>query len=194
MLNIEKTIKDNIKVKKKILDTLLPNINSACELMLKSSLNGKKIKWCGNGGSAADSQHMSAELVGGLRSHERKPIASISLTTDTSFITAWANDTGYTTIFSRQLEAIGNSGDVLVAISTSGNSKNIIKAVDYALKNKIKVIVLTGGTSGAMKSIGDVNICVPSHDTQRIQESHLLIEHILCESLEKSIIDHYKIE
>ena len=134
-------------------------------------------------------QHMAAELMGGLVSHDREPIPSIALTTDTSFITAWANDTGYETIFSRQIDGLGNAGDILIAISTSGNSVNVLRAIKCAKNKKMKIIILTGETAGKMKDLGDVKICIPSANTQRIQEGHLLAEHILCELMEASILN-----
>lgn len=188
MLDIQKIIQDNHNVSAKMLNLCIEDIQKAADILIEAIANGNKILWCGNGGSAADAQHMAAELMGGLVSHDRKPIASIALTTDTSFITAWANDTDYSSIFSRQIEGLGNSGDVLVAISTSGNSINIINAIDSAINNKMKVIVLTGKTAGKMANLGDVRICIPSSNTQRIQEGHLLVEHILCELTEASIL------
>ena len=188
MYNIKKTIAESLEVKKKILESCIEDIFTANEIMLKSFLSGNNIMWCGNGGSAADSQHMAAELMGGLVSHDRIAIPSIALTTDTSFITAWSNDTDYSSIFSRQLEGLGVSGDVLIAISTSGNSENVLKAIEVASSKKIKSIILTGKNGGKMRKLGDVQICIPSNNTQRIQEGHLLIEHILCESLEASIL------
>ena len=138
--------------------------------------------------------------MGGLRSHDRPAIASLALTTDSSFITAWSNDTGYESIFSRQIEALGSEGDILVAISTSGRSKNVIegikrnsmnviRAIDAAKANNLKIIILTGKSGGKIIDMGDITICIPSNDTQRIQEGHLLVEHILCESVEASIRD-----
>ena len=164
------------------------DIEKAAEMMVAAAENGRMIFWCGNGGSAADAQHMAAELMGGLRSHDRPAIKSIALTTDSSFITAWANDTDYESIFSRQIEGLGNEGDVLIAISTSGNSKNVIKAIEACRDKGISVIVLTGKSGGVLKELGDVTISIPSDDTQRIQEGHLLTEHILCEMVEKSVI------
>ena len=187
MLDFRKIIRDSVKTKLSMLDTCIDDIVRASEIMLESIRNGNKILWCGNGGSAADAQHMAAELMGGLRSHKRKPIASIALTTDTSFITAWANDTSYDHIFSRQIEGLGSSGDILIAISTSGNSKNVLNALETAKETGIQSIILTGGSKGKMKNKGDVLISVPSDDTQRIQECHLLIEHILCENIEHNI-------
>ena len=188
MLDFKQIINDSIDVKTKILENCVNDIESASEVLIKAVKDGNKILWCGNGGSAADAQHMAAELMGGLRSHDRPAIASLALTTDTSFITAWSNDTDYETIFSRQIEAIGNKGDVLIAISTSGNSKNIIRAIEMAKEKRIRVIVLTGKSGGNMANSGNINICIPSDDTQRIQEGHLMVAHILCESVESSII------
>lgn len=188
MFDIKKIINESIEVKKNILKLCHFEILSAAELMKDCIERGNKIMWCGNGGSAADAQHMAAELMGGLVSHDRKALASIALTVDSSFITAWANDTSYSTIFSRQIEGLGKKDDVLVAISTSGNSKNIIKAIASAKANGIKVIILTGKNGGKMQSLGDIRICIPSSDTQRIQEGHILVEHILCEYVESFFI------
>ncbi len=181
-------IEENNKISSKILDHCVSDIRAAVDLSIKAIDSNKKIIWCGNGGSAADAQHMAAELMGGLVSHDRRPIASVALTTDSSFITAWANDTDYNTIFSRQVEGLGKKGDILMAISTSGNSTNIINAIHAANLKKMKVVILTGKSSGKMKNLGDVKICIPSNNTQRIQEGHLLVEHIFCELIEKSII------
>ena len=187
-MDIKNVIEENISIKTEMLEKCVEVIEIAACLMIDTIKEGKKILWCGNGGSAADAQHMAAELMGGLVSHDREPIASIALTTDTSFITAWANDTDYSSIFSRQVEGLGKSGDVLIAISTSGNSVNIINAINIANKKDIKVIILTGKTGGAMANLGDVKICIPSSNTQRIQEGHLLVEHILCELAEAAIM------
>ncbi len=188
MLDVRQIIRDSADVKQAMLDHCADEIQSAADLMVSAALDGKKILWCGNGGSAADAQHMAAELMGGLRDHDRPAIPSIALTTDSSFVTAWANDTDYESIFSRQIEGLGESGDVLVAISTSGNSGNVIRAIDAAKERNISVIVLTGKSGGKMANTGDVTICIPSDDTQRIQEGHLLAEHILCESVEAAIM------
>ena len=130
--------------------------------------------WCGNGGSAADAQHMATELMFGLVSHNRKPIVSIALTTDTSFITTWLNDTDYDSIFQDKLK-VCIQGDVLIAISTSGNSLNVLNAVNTAIEKRLKVIILTGKSAGKMKNLGDIRVCIPSNNTQRIQESHLFV-------------------
>lgn len=189
MLDIKGAIENSITTKKKVIESCLIDIQSSVELMIKTAKENKSIFWCGNGGSAADSQHMAAELMGGLRSHNRRPIKSIALTTDSSFITAWSNDTSYDEIFSRQLDALAEKGDLIVAISTSGNSKNIIETLRLAKKKNINSIVLTGGSGGKIANMGDCVIKVPSDDTQRIQEAHLLIEHILCESVEKILME-----
>ena len=180
-------IRESADVKNTMIVASVEDIEKAAEMMVAAVQNGNKILWCGNGGSAADAQHMAAELMGGLRSHDRPAIQSIALTTDTSFITAWSNDTDYESIFSRQIEGLGSTGDILMAISTSGNSRNVVKAVESCKEKGITVIVLTGKTSGVLKDMGDVTISIPSDDTQRIQEGHLLAEHILCEMVEKSV-------
>ena len=181
-------LRESSDVKNTMIIACVEDIEKAAEMMVAAAENGRMIFWCGNGGSAADAQHMAAELMGGLRSHDRPAIKSIALTTDSSFITAWANDTDYESIFSRQIEGLGNEGDVLIAISTSGNSKNVIKAIEASRDKGISVIVLTGKSGGVLKELGDVTISIPSDDTQRIQEGHLLTEHILCEMVEKSVI------
>ena len=190
LLDINQIIKESADVKTAMLSTCSKDIELASKSMINAIKHDKKILWCGNGGSAADSQHMAAELMGGLRENSRPPIASIALTTDSSFITAWSNDIDYNSIFSRQLEGLGESGDVLVAISTSGNSRNIIRAIITAKAMDISTIVLTGQKNGKIHGLGaDIIISIPSLDTQRIQEGHLLAEHILCESVEAAILN-----
>ena len=190
MLDVHQIIQESADFKSAMLSKCANDIQSAAEMMIDAVINGKKILWCGNGGSAADAQHMAAELMGGLRNHDRPAIASIALTTDSSFVTAWANDTGYESIFSRQIEGLGDAGDVLVAISTSGNSLNVIRAIEVAKSRAISVILLTGKSAGKMAgSTADIIICIPSNDTQRIQEGHLLTEHILCELVEAAIMN-----
>ena len=192
MIKVREIIQESINVKMAMIEACSNDIKRAVELLIDAVKASKKILWCGNGGSAADSQHMAAELMGGLVSHDRPAIASIALTTDSSFLTAWSNDTGYESVFSRQIEGLGNSGDILIAISTSGNSKNVIQGIKLAKKKFMKVIVLTGKNGGRMADLGDVAICIPSDNTQRIQEGHLLAEHILCESLEFEFINMKK--
>ena len=176
-------------VKRAMLDACAKDIDIAATILTDAVKNGRKILWCGNGGSAADAQHMATELMGGLRDHDRPAIASIALTTDSSFLTAWSNDTDFNTIFSRQLDGLGKAGDVLVAISTSGNSENIVQAVERAKSMNMAVIILTGQSGGKLREKGDVIIRIPSDDTQRIQEGHLLAEHIMCEVVENAILN-----
>ena len=138
---------------------------------------------CGNGGSAADAQHIAAELTGRYKT-ERDALAGIALTTDTSALTAIGNDYGYEFVFSRQLEALGREGDLLIAISTSGNSGNVVKALELARKIGIKTIGLSGRTGGAMNELCELNLVVPSNDTPRIQEMHIMIGHIICQAID----------
>lgn len=163
------------------------DIVAAAQMLVAAVRRGHKVLWCGNGGSAAQAQHLSTELVGGLRDHHRPPITSISLTTDTSLLTAWSNDISFETVFSRQVEALGKKGDVLVAISTSGNSPNILRAVETAGKKGLRTIILTGKEGGKLKDLGDLVIRVPSSDTQRIQEGHIAAGHIMCELVERAV-------
>ncbi len=176
MLN--RCLEEHIEVSSKI-KKLLPLIKRTANLCVKSLKNGGKIILCGNGGSAADAQHISAELTGRYKS-ERKGLAGIALTTDTSALTAIGNDYGFEYIFSRQVEAIGKKDDILIAISTSGNSQNIINAIESAKKKEIKIITLIGKDGGKMKDLGDINIMIPSNNTPRIQEMHIMIGHMIC--------------
>ncbi len=159
------------------------NIKKAADMIAKSLLSEGSIFWCGNGGSAADSQHMAAEFVGRFKK-DRKPLRSIALTTDTSVLTCISNDYSYDKIFSRQLNALGRKGDVLIAISTSGKSENIRMALIQARKMGLKTIGLLGKKGGKCKNYVDVPIIIPSNSTARIQEAHILIEHLLCELVE----------
>jgi D-sedoheptulose 7-phosphate isomerase len=154
--------------------------------MARAILQGKKVLWCGNGGSAADSQHLAAELMGRFR-RERRGLPSIALTTDTSALTAIGNDYGYEKVFQRQVEALCNIGDVLVGISTSGNSKNVCLALESARKIGAFTAALTGEGGGAMLKIAEVTLRVPSKDTARIQEGHILCGHMLCDWVELSV-------
>jgi len=147
---------------------------------------GKKVLWCGNGGSAADSQHLAAELMGRFR-RERRALASIALTTDTSILTAIGNDYGYEHVFRRQVEALCQEGDILVGISTSGNSKNVCLALEEAKKRGAFTVAFTGQGGGAMVGIAHAALCINSKDTARIQEGHILCGHMLCDWIELSI-------
>jgi D-sedoheptulose 7-phosphate isomerase len=158
-------------------------VMSLANLALQTLKNGNKILICGNGGSAADAQHFAAELTGRYKS-ERISLPAIALTTDTSAITAISNDYGYDEVFARQLSGVGNSGDLLIGISTSGNSTNILKALKIAKQKGIKTAGLSGKGGGEMNSLCDINVVVPSNDTARIQEMHILIIHTICAAID----------
>ncbi|MCE3040316.1 D-sedoheptulose 7-phosphate isomerase [Helicobacter anatolicus] len=163
---------------------MLPEILKVLELLESALKNGNKILICGNGGSAGDSQHFAAELTGRYKK-ERKAMAAIALNTDTSALTAIGNDYGYEHVFSRQVEALASAGDVLFGISTSGNSKNVILAMQTAKNKQCHTIALSGRNGGEMKNLADLNLIVPSDDTPRIQEMHIFIIHTLCGLLER---------
>lgn len=152
-----------------------------CKEALKS---GNKVLFCGNGGSAADAQHLAAELIGRFQK-ERRSLASVALTTDTSILTAVANDYGYDEVFARQVEGLGRSGDVLIGISTSGNSANVVKAALKARDTGMHTIAFTGEAGGKLKDICDITFAVPSKVTARIQEMHIMVGHIICELVEE---------
>lgn len=161
-------------------------VNAIGQLLAKSIASGGTIFWCGNGGSAADSQHLAAELVGRFKSN-RRALRSVALTTDTSVLTCVANDYSYANIFSRQVEALARAGDVLVAISTSGRSENILHVLKSAKDMGLITISLLGKDGGSAKDISDHALIVPSESTARIQETHILIGHILCELIEQEL-------
>ena len=186
--NIKNQILESAKIKNEIVKNGVESIEKAAQLLIESIKAGGKILFCGNGGSAADAQHLATVLMGGMSDHDRMPIPSIALTTDSSFITAWSNDTDFDSIFSRQVQGLGEEGDVLVGISTSGNSENIINALKQAKFKKLKTIAFSGKTGGNLDGIADVTIKVPSDNTQRIQESHIMIGQILCSLIELSIL------
>jgi D-sedoheptulose 7-phosphate isomerase len=175
---LKNCLNSHIETAKKM-EELLPLIQEAGELATNTLKNGGKVLICGNGGSAADAQHIAAELSGRFKK-ERIALAGIALTTDTSALTAIGNDYGYEFVFSRQTEALANEGDLLIGISTSGNSLNVIKAIDSAKKIGCKVITLTGKTGGEMKNSGNINLVMPSNDTPRIQEMHIMVGHMIC--------------
>jgi D-sedoheptulose 7-phosphate isomerase len=158
------------------------------EEMTRAVSQGKKVLWCGNGGSAADSQHMAAELMGRFR-RERRGIASIALTTDTSILTAIGNDYGYERVFARQVEALCAKGDVVVGLSTSGNSRNVCAALETAQQLGAFTVALTGAGGGALASIADIALEIASKDTARIQEGHILCGHMLCDWVEQAVCE-----
>ena len=185
---IKEQILESISVKELTLDSCLNDIGSAAEIMIASIRGGGKILWCGNGGSAGDAQHLATELMGGMENHDRKPIPSISLATDTSFLTAWSNDTGFESIFSRQVQGLGNKGDVLIGISTSGNSENIIAGIKQAKYKELVTIVFTGKSGGMLDGLADISINIPSESTQHIQEAHIMVGQILCGLIEEHFL------
>ncbi len=187
---VKRQFEQSIQAKVQATEPLAVPIARAVELMVKSLLASGKILACGNGGSAADAQHFSGELLNRFE-RERPPLAAIALTTDTSTLTAIANDYEYEQVFSKQVIALGLPGDVLFAISTSGNSKNVLRAVDAAHERDMRVVALTGRGGGEIAkalSTEDVHICVPHTQTPRIQEVHLLTLHCLCDGIDHQLL------
>jgi D-sedoheptulose 7-phosphate isomerase len=181
---IEIHLLQSAETKRQTAEKCAESIAVAGTFLAEAFLAGGKLLLCGNGGSAADCQHMAAEFVSRLSPQfERRALPALALTTDTSFLTAFGNDCGFEGIFKRQVEALGSSGDVLLAISTSGNSANVLRAVEAARRREIRTIALTG-SAGRLAELADVAIRVPSVDTQYIQETHLAVEHVLCELVE----------
>ena len=182
---IEETLIEISENFKKLSEKNIGHIQSASKIIIESLQHGGKVLFCGNGGSAADSQHLAAELTGRYRKN-RAPLAAVALTTDTSAITAIANDFSFQEIFTRQISAIGKKGDILYAISTSGESKNILAAIKIAREMNIKVIGLTGENKSKMDSNCDIVIKVPANRADRIQEMHIAIGQIICQIIENS--------
>jgi len=182
---IRQQIEESLKVRNLLLEdsVIQKSIREAAAICSKSLKKGNKIIFAGNGGSAADAQHLAGELVNKF-CFERPGLAAIAITTDTSVITSISNDYGFDKLFARQIEAIGKKGDVLVSLSTSGNSVNIIEGIKEARKAGIIAIGLTGKSGGRMSRLCDITIKVPSDETPRIQEAHILIGHIICSSVE----------
>lgn len=171
--------------------TLHASFDEACQACISACQNVSKILIAGNGGSAADAQHFAGELVSRFY-FDRPALAAIALSTDTSILTAVGNDYGFEEVFARQIQALGQKGDVFIAISTSGNSSNILKAIEQAKLKGLIVIGLTGRTGGKMKAMCDICLCAPSDSTPRIQECHLLIEHSLCACIEETLFGHLR--
>lgn len=183
---IQQNFDESIAAKQKAAEALPESIENAINILINAFKNGNKLLICGNGGSAADSQHFAAEFTGRYEM-ERTPLPAIALTTDTSAITAIGNDYSFDVIFSKQVEALGNKDDILLGISTSGNSGNVIKAIEVAHAKGMKVITLTGKDGGKIDKIlkdSDVNICVPANRTARIQEVHLVVLHTICDAVD----------
>lgn len=187
---VAENFEDSARTKLEAVDLLAAPVAAAIETLTQSLLNGGKILACGNGGSAADAQHFAAELVGRFEA-ERGELAAIALTTDSSILTAVANDYAFSQIFARQVRALGHAGDVLLAISTSGNSGNVIEAINAAHEHEMRVIALTGrdgGQIGELLRDEDIHLCVPAQRTARIQETHLLIIHCLCDGIDALLL------
>jgi D-sedoheptulose 7-phosphate isomerase len=187
---IHRQFEDSAKLKREAADVLAGPIANGVDAMFNALSNDNKILACGNGGSAADCQHFAAELIGRFE-RERLPLAAIALTTDSSILTAVGNDYDYNDIFAKQVQGLGRSGDVLFAISTSGNSKNVLAAVQAAHERDMRIVALTGKGGGKMVDLlrdGDVHICVPHDRTARIQEIHLVVVHCLCDGIDCNLL------
>jgi D-sedoheptulose 7-phosphate isomerase len=182
---LQKSVNEHIFIASSISD-LLPDIGKVASILIDTFSKGNKLLIFGNGGSASDAQHIAAELVGRFIK-ERAGLPAIALNTDTSILTSVGNDYGYESIFSRQIEALSKPGDVVMGISTSGNSKNVVKALKIASTLNCRTVGLLGKDGGEIKEITDINIIVPSDSTARIQEMHILIGHMLCEVVDCSI-------
>jgi D-sedoheptulose 7-phosphate isomerase len=187
-MNLKIAIQESIETKKRLLENkeVMHAIEQAVQLCIAQLKDGNKIYLCGNGGSAADAQHIAAELSGRFY-YDRKPLPAEALHVNTSFLTAVANDYDFTQVYSRMVAAFGNSGDVLIGISTSGNSANVLNALETAKKKDMATIGLTGANGGQLNGMSDICVKVPSSNVARIQEAHILIGHILCEEIEKAI-------
>ncbi len=183
---VKQQLRQSIDTMQKVLadDALHAAVVRAGEITAKAMKDGRKLMVCGNGGSAADAQHLVAEFVSRL-TVDRPALRAVALTTDTSILTAIGNDYDYANVFERQVEALANPGDVLLAISTSGNSKNCVKALALAKKMGVHTIAYTGNDGGAMKPLADINVVIPSPTTMNIQESHVALEHIFCMVVER---------
>lgn len=186
---IRQHFQESAQLKLQAAEELAEPISQAVEIMFTALSNGNKILACGNGGSAADCQHFAAELIGRFE-RERLPLPALALTTDTSILTAVGNDYGFREVYAKQVQAFGQSGDVLLALSTSGNSANVVAAIEAAVERDMRIIALTGkggGVMGELMSEADVHICVPHDRTARIQEVHALTIHILCDGIDVAL-------
>ncbi|MBN2413810.1 D-sedoheptulose 7-phosphate isomerase [candidate division KSB1 bacterium] len=179
-------LRDSARIKDVIRENFSNEILTTANQMINCFKNGGKLLICGNGGSAADAQHFAAEMVGRLN-YDRGALAAVALTTDSSILTAVSNDYSFDHFFARQVEALGNRGDTLIALSTSGHSQNVLNAVYAAKEKKIQTIALSGKDGGALAELADYNITIPSHNSQRIQEGHITIIHIWCNLIEKTL-------
>lgn len=188
---IKRQFKESSEVKKKLIQLCAEELVVIICLIVATFKNGNKLLICGNGGSAADSQHIAAEFISSFRNGElRRSLPAIALTTDTSILTAYSNDYGFEGVFGRQVEGLGSSGDLLLVLSTSGNSKNIVQAVNVAKTKGILTVGLLGKDGGLLKGLLDHSIVVPSDETARIQEGHMTIYHIICDLVEKKLFNN----
>ena len=192
MERVRKFLKDSADLKIQVAETLSDKILEAAQLVHQRLAQGGKLLLMGNGGSAGDAQHIAAELIGRFKK-ERRAIPAIALTVDTSTLTALGNDYGFDTVFSRQIEALARKGDVVVGISTSGNSENVVRALKLANEIGADTIGLLGNEGGRAKEHTRIAIIVPSNDTARIQETHITIGHIICEIIEQDLVNENKI-
>lgn len=190
---IEDRIKSSIETKKRILENpeLILRIEKTANMLIEAFKDGNKVLFCGNGGSAADAQHLAAELSGRFY-FDRPPLPAEACHVNSSFLTAVSNDYGYNMAYARYIKAIGKKGDILIGLSTSGNSENIIQAFITSAETGMKCIGFTGETGGKMAEYSDILINVPSNDTPRIQESHITIGHIICEIVESALFQNGK--
>lgn len=189
---IKHSFSESIQAKINTADSILPEIGMACEKIVQCLLDGHKIMSCGNGGSACESLHFSSEMLNRFK-HERPSLPAIALTADIATITSIANDYSYNEIFAKQIRALGQAGDILLAISTSGNSNNILHAVKAAHDREMNVIALTGYDGGKISTIlkdDDIEVRIPASDTARIQETHLLVIHCICDAVDYQLFGH----
>lgn len=187
------SLRESAEVKLKTIESCREEVLQAVELIADAYRRGGKVLLCGNGGSAADCQHLATELMIRLNHDLKRPaLGAISLCTDSSNLTAGGNDIGFDNVFARNVEGLGAAGDVLIGISTSGRSRNVVLAIETAQKKGMHTIALLGGSGGVMKEECDVSIVVPSDNTQRIQETHITIGHIICESVEQKLYGEHE--
>jgi len=187
MINtIKEEFSSHLETINNVIGSMEKDIETASIIIVQALKNGNKVLLCGNGGSAADAQHIAAELTGRYKS-ERRGLPGIALTTDTSALTAIGNDYGYDRVFDRQVEALANKGDVIIGISTSGNSKNIVSALKLGQELGCQTVGLTGRDGGAMNDVCDINLIVPSDNTPRIQEMHILFGHTICQIVDNNL-------
>ena len=188
---ILKSFKDSISVKQKFVDEYMETIIEVSRLIADTLKNGSKLLLFGNGGSACDASHIAAEFINRFQ-RERPAFPAIALNTDMAVITSIANDYDYSTIFERQLKALAQDGDVVIAMSTSGTSPNVIKAVETAIKKGLKVVALTGAKGDKLASMSDYVFAVPSNDTPRVQETHITLGHVLCQMVEEILFESHR--